>query len=265
MKSRRAPKIVALVVAVLAALAAVAVFALRASARKHGPAEPVAGAVDTWRVHNGFVDLYAAKTDDGVLVFDTGADATGGALDALLAPTGGRRSRARVVFLTHGHFDHIAAVPLLAGTPVYAGRGDAALMRGEGGKLPVLTRLLAWIFAVPPVLSPPVLDKEVEIPVSNGRESVVALPAPGHTAGSFLYFFRGVLFVGDAIDVRKGALALPEEGASEDPPAVRRTIADLPRLLTGLTVNTVCTGHGGCTPPAATRALLDDLVRQAAP
>jgi hydroxyacylglutathione hydrolase len=260
---RRLPKILGMVAVALALLVVAGLLLLRSSAGRHGAAVPVAGASGVWHVRNEFVDLYAARCDDGVLLFDTGADARGGAVDALLAAAGGTRERVRAVFLSHGHFDHIAAVRLLAGAAVYAGAGDALLLRGQGGKRPFATRLLAWLFRVPPLSVPALLHERLDVLVPGGRERVVALPFPGHTAGSFGYLFRGVLFAGDALEFKDGALAPPSPGMCEDPAAARRSIAALPALLEATAVRTICTGHGGCTPPAATAALVADLVERA--
>jgi glyoxylase-like metal-dependent hydrolase (beta-lactamase superfamily II) len=259
----RLTRILAVVALGLALLAVVAVLGLRSTAGRHGPVEAVAGTSGAWRVRNAFVDLYAVRADDGVLLFDAGADVRGRGLDALLAAAGSNRDGVRALFLTHGHFDHIAGVPLVAGAAVYAGAADAALLRGQGGKSALVTGLLARIFRVPPLAVPAVLHRRLDVLVSGGRERVVAIPFAGHTAGSFVYLFRGVLYAGDALELRDGILVPPSPGMCEDPAAARRAIAALPALLRGAEVTTICTGHGGCTPPAATATLLADLVRRA--
>jgi glyoxylase-like metal-dependent hydrolase (beta-lactamase superfamily II) len=259
----RVARVLGVVAVGVALLAVIGVLVLRTSAGRHGPVEPVAGTSGAWHVRNAFVDLYAVKADDGVLLFDAGVDVRGRALDALLAAAGSGRDGVRSVFLTHGHFDHLAGVPLLSGAAIYAGAGDAALLRGHGGKSPFVTGLLAWIFRVPPLGGPAVLQKRLDVLVSGGRERVMAIPFRGHTAGSFVYLFRGVLYAGDALDFKDGALALPSPGMCEDPAAARRAVAALPALLGRAELRTICTGHGGCTPPATTAALLADVVRRA--
>ena len=262
-RSGRIVGITGIVVGIVVALATAGVFALHAAAAMHGPAEAVPGADRVFRVHNLFVDMYAARTEEGALLFDTGVDTKGSALDALLASVGANRGQVAAVFVTHGHFDHIAAIPLASGATVYGGKGDAALARGEGGGGRAVTKVLAVIFRVPTATMTDFVEVRHDIAVAGGREHVLAIPFPGHTSGSIIFLFRGVLFVGDAFNYEDDALAFPPKQFTEDPAGARRSIAALPNLLAGREVNTICTGHGGCTPPEETAALMDDLVRRA--
>jgi glyoxylase-like metal-dependent hydrolase (beta-lactamase superfamily II) len=74
------------------------------------------------------------------------------------------------------------------------------------------------------------------------------------------YLFRGVLFVGDALDFKHGHLDIPAETFADDPAAGRRSLAQLASALGDTDVRVVCTGHGGCTPPGAARALLAEVL-----
>jgi hydroxyacylglutathione hydrolase len=262
-RTGRIVRIAGIVVGIVVVLAIAGTLAFRASAAMHGPAEPVSGADRVFRVHNRFVDMYAARTEEGALLFDTGVDASGSALDALLTSVGATRAHVAAVFMTHGHFDHIAGIPLAAAAAVYGGRGDVALARGEedGGR--AIPKLLAAIFRVPAARVTDVVEVPRDIAVAGGREHVLAIPFPGHTSGSTVFLFRGVLFVGDAFNYEDGALGFPPKQFTDDPVGARRSIAALPGLLAGREVNTICTGHGGCTPPEETTALLDDLVGRA--
>ena len=42
--------------------------------------------------------------------------------------------------------------------------------------------------------------------IGFGEQKVVALPFPGHTPGSYLFVFDGVLFVSDSIQISDGKL-----------------------------------------------------------
>jgi glyoxylase-like metal-dependent hydrolase (beta-lactamase superfamily II) len=252
-------RIAAVTMGLLLLLLGAAALTLRAMRGRHRAPEPVAGASDVYRVRNLYVDLYGARAGKAVVLFDAGLDASGAPIDSLLIQMNAKRADVRGVFLTHGHPDHVAGAPLYPG--VLAGADDAALMRRQRGKGLRFARAMAAVIGIPAVDATDLLVDRREIKI--GDQLIIALPFPGHTAGSFLYLFRGVLFVGDAFNFEKGALVLPPRKFTEDPDLARRSIAYLPAQLTGLTVKTICTGHGGCTPPEKTKALLADLVHRA--
>ena len=109
-----------------------------------------------------------------IILFDAGVDRAGAALDRLLGALDADRDDVREVFLTHGHFDHVAASPLCAQAKIRVGAPD------------------------------------------------VVIPAANH-----------------------------------------RSIAALADALAGVGVQTVCTGHMGCTPPGRGGAMLAALVERA--
>jgi glyoxylase-like metal-dependent hydrolase (beta-lactamase superfamily II) len=79
-----------------------------------------------------------------------------------------------------------------------------------------------------------------------------------------MFAWQRVLFVGDALyyDLKTGQLEPGPEWMSVDAAANRRSLAALKSALGDQPVDVVCTGHGGCTPPAQTQKLLDDLIKR---
>ncbi len=287
----RAKKILMVLVALAAVLVIVVVLVVRPMGSKFDPPEAVAGADRVYRVRNNVVDFYTARlnegatdgantgantsanigtntstnpgTNTGAILFDAGLDSRGPTLDALLAAAGSKREDVTAVFITHGHADHIAGALLLPQAKVYASALEAGAMLGDSENKRPLPKILRKIFGVKPVKITDTLEGRVEIPVAGERERVLAIPLPGHTTGSYVFVFRGVLFAGDAFNYENGVLTYPLELVTEDMAAARHSIAQLSTLLQGVDVKVICTGHGGCTPPDKTRDLLDVFVKQA--
>lgn len=233
------------------------------AAGRHDRPEPVPGVSGIDRVRNLMVDLYAARTGDGVVLFDAGIDSRGRPLDDLLKALSAERKDVRAIFLSHGHPDHVAAVPLFRGqgVTVYVGAGDAALMSGRGGKNAGAAKVWKRAFGIADSTAGELISGRREVALAGG-EKVLCIPFPGHTEGSTLYFFRGVLFVGDAFNYAHDHLEPSPEKFADDPVQARHSITTLPALLQGVPVTTICTGHGGCTPPGKTAALVEELVRR---
>ncbi len=218
--------------------------------------EPIAGSVT--RLHNGFVDFYGAKNGARVLLFDSGTDPIGRGLDALLGSLSASRDEVKDVFLTHGHGDHLGGASLLRGASVHVGAKDAGLV--DGSDLPLKNRVFNLLqpwggFKVQPI------EGTVDVPVGEGK-TVKAIPVPGHTPGSYFYLWEKVLFVGDTLAYEKGVLTTAPEFFNVDPAQLKQSIADLGKTLRGVQFDRICTGHGGCTPPAETKKLLDDLIKK---
>ena len=134
-----------------------------------------------------------------------------------------RRLGVRKVLETHGHWDHIQAVPAVrdAGYEVGVTAADSSM-------------LPSYDF---------VLSDEAAIDV--GRLRLRTIATPGHTAGSMCFRLEGspVLFSGDTLfPGGPGATKL----AGGDFPTIIRSIED--RLFSGLPADTlVLPGHGSDT------------------
>lgn len=245
----------------LFAILVVAIAFLRHGRHAFDAPEPVHGSV--LRVHGQVSDFYGARTPDGrVLLFDAGADPEGRALDALLATFKAMREDVSDIFFTHGHADHTAAAALCPRARLHGGIGDSDMMSKRGPVMPQFARFMGLVLPVPAVMLTDAFLGAANVPVGGGK-SVVAVPFPGHTPGSMLYLYDGVLFAGDSMNLDKGKLTMAFAPFSVDTALNRKNIAALPSLVKLDDVKVVCTGHGGCTPEADSRRLLDELVAKA--
>lgn len=137
-------------------------------------------------------------------VIDPGAEA-----ERIRKAAGGKRIAA--ILLTHGHFDHIAAVRDLAepDTRIVIHELDAPMLTD-----PALNASLGLLRRA--VTAPEATDlvKEGDEPEFAGLKAQV-LHTPGHTPGSVCYLIEGELFTGDTLfDYGWGRTDLP--GGSEE-------------------------------------------------
>lgn len=233
---------------------------MRLGRHKFDAPEPVRGSV--FRIHGQVSDFFAAKADGRVLLFDSGADPEGRGLDALLGLMGATRDDVSDVFLTHGHGDHVAAAPLCPRARLHGGIGDSDMMARRAPRAPRFARYMDLVLPAPPVLLTDAFLDRAEVPVGGGR-TVVALPFPGHTPGSMLYLYDGVLFTGDSMNLERDQLTFAFAPFTVDTAENKRRIAALPTALPLDQIKVVCTGHGGCSREADTRRLLDDIIARA--
>ncbi|HEY2749462.1 MAG TPA: MBL fold metallo-hydrolase [Polyangia bacterium] len=249
------------VAVVLVVLPVVVVAAARMLRHSTSPPEMI-GRVQ--RERNLFTDIYGARTPSGVILFDAGVDQEGTALDRLLGALNATRDDVSQVFLTHGHFDHVSASPLCTHAKIRVGAPDVEFLAGRAPMIaPVAGKMLRAIFPPPPVETTDPLVGLVEIPV-GGADKVLALPTPGHTPGSYVFVFDKMLFAGDSMIIDGDKLDFCMRAFSIDPAANHRGIAALAQSLAGVDVQTVCTGHMGCTPPGRGAAMLAELLERAA-
>ncbi|HET6681515.1 MAG TPA: MBL fold metallo-hydrolase [Gemmatimonadaceae bacterium] len=193
--------------------------------------------------------VYAARTDSGAIVIDLGWTGTERAVRGALYDIGASREDVARVFITHAHRDHVAGWRQVGGVPVVIGAGDIALLVGDRapeGWVPRLSRRIRQ----PDLPARGDLDL---VPVTRdtlfvlGADTVFAYPVPGHTPGSTAYVFRGILFVGDAMNWRPftgWSGARPE--MSDDVTESDRSLAALWRRLPPGSVRVVCTAHAKC-------------------
>ena len=158
-----------------------------------------------------------------------------------------RKARPLAILITHGHFDHIMAAPVLAkkyGIKIYAGEADKQLL--EDSKLNMAERFLGETFTL-----------AADFYLKGGDEldfdglKLKVIYTPGHTVGSVSFYsddlmdneaFKKVVFTGDALFAGSiGRVDFPT-GNEE---AMRRTLEEVFKKMSPETV--VFSGHGVAT------------------
>jgi len=215
------------------------------------------------RVRNLFTEVYGARVGDKIVLFDGGIDTVGTALDAVIAALGGKsRDEVSDVFLTHGHFDHVQMSPLCTRAAVHVGIRDTDMLAQKTRTEPLAARWFAKVLPPPAIAANAAFIDRTEQTLPDGKK-LVALPLPGHTPGSFLLIYDGIVFAGDSMQLSGGRLDFCMSSFSVDPKENRRNIARLKEQLGGITIDRVCTGHQGCTEAGKGAALLDELIARA--
>lgn len=165
------------------------------------------------------------------------------------------------ILLTHGHLDHTFAAPALSARfdiPVYIHAGDAFQLDDPVSGLGPLGSLVAGLEWTAPQRVHQVADGEV---LSVAGLSVTAQHAPGHTAGSTLYWFpgddaaAGYCFTGDVLFAGSiGRTDLPSASHEQ----MQRTLREIFMPMDGDVV--VLPGHGGRSTMTRERAANPFLV-----
>jgi glyoxylase-like metal-dependent hydrolase (beta-lactamase superfamily II) len=208
------------------------------------------------QVEAGGALVVAARVGAKVVLFDAGMDEQGRAVDALLGKLKASRADVSHIFITHGHADHIAAVNLFPAARVYAGAADAGWLAGAETPSMLLPRLFSLIMPRMTARLTDPLHGPAEVAVGEGR-TVKCLPAPGHTAGSYVYLFDGVLVVGDVMRLDGDRLASLPKMVDANPEQNKKAVRELKPQLEKQTIDFISTAHGGTTPAGQARRMLD--------
>lgn len=263
MRFVKALLVILIVVAALGAGAVVGIRASRSKVSSLGELRP--GLVG---VTNAFgISLFAARAEAGphVIVFDTGLDPEGRPVDALLSALKAGRDDVTDVFLTHAHADHTAGAPLLTKARVHLGAADVSLATGKQQPDALLPMLMGKALQTAPIaVNAPITGAQsfpAGAPDAAGvAKTVKAFPVPGHTPGSYVFLYDGVLIAGDIMVFKQGRLEPPPRVFDPHPEENKAAIRSLKTQLENETVDVVCTAHGGCTPRGLGRNLLDELI-----
>jgi len=212
-------------------------------------------------VSNNGSYVYGFTSGDNVLVIDGGADERGDVLDALLGRLGVKRDQVTDIFLTHAHWDHTALVPLCRKARVHLGTEDADMAAQKAPQEPRGARWMALLGATPAVHVTDPISERTEIDFSGDK--LLAIPLPGHTPGSYIYIWKGVLFTGDSIHSTGSKLVFAMGVFSTDLSLNKRSIARLREIAEITEIEQICTGHQGCIPSEDSSRQLSDLIQRA--
>jgi glyoxylase-like metal-dependent hydrolase (beta-lactamase superfamily II) len=211
---------------------------------RHHATIPVAETPRIFSIRNFLSDVYAARVGGRVIIFDAGMDPDARALQLLVDSLGADLDAVSDIFLTHGHFDHVAAAARCPKARVHIGAPDADLLAHRVSPAGVAPWLFGMVLSVPAVEATHRIVGSELIDV-GANESVLAVPLPGHTPGSYAYLFDGVLFTGDALFVEGDQLLLADtKGAM---PTNCDGVSIINDLFRKHRINAICTGHRGCS------------------
>jgi len=208
------------------------------------------------QVDAGGALVVAARVGSKVVLFDAGMDEKGRAIDALLTLLKASRADVSDIFLTHGHPDHIAGVNLFPKARVHGGAADAGWLAGTERPTLLLPRIMTAIMPSTSARLTDPLHGPAEVKLEGGKV-VRCLPAPGHTPGSYVYLYDGVLVVGDIMRLQQDHLAALPGPVDNNPEQNKQAVRNLKPLLKDAQIEFVSTAHGGTTPPGQGRRMLD--------
>ena len=173
------------------------------------------------------VNCTVLSWDDAAWIVDPGSEA-----DRIVELLEKSRLRPEAILLTHGHFDHIGAVPGLQakwpGLEVYVNPADEMVLTH---------RLNCFPPEYPPIEKPANLRDARTL---AGRRGVEPIFTPGHTPGGMCFYFPGekLLLSGDT-------LFAGSVGRTDLPGGDMATLMDSVRSLKALPDDTVVVpGHG---------------------
>lgn len=191
-------KIFGLVLGVVVLAIAVAGFALFGGLQGQTAGPQLGAGID--RVQAGFSSAYVLDAGNGQFVLiDAGADNKGTALLQDLQARHGIPDNVVAVLLTHSHPDHIAALALFPRATIYALKREVRIAAGQEPYNGPVFKIAGEKNATPFNVTHPLDDGET---FTVGNLQVTAYAVPGHTEGSAAYLADGVLFVGDAVQIK---------------------------------------------------------------
>ena len=193
--------------------------------------------------------MYLARTPEGLLAIDLGWWGQSRALSDALKKLDATSTDIHWVFLTHSHRDHIAAWREVR-------HARFVLAASEEGRLFGQTAHGGWIPLWADRLRPPSLPRQGDLATTGlttdtvfvfGSDTLHAYLVPGHTPGSMVYLFRGVLFVGYAMTFsRWGGFGPAKRCFTDDRSMAARNLTALWARLPAGAVRYVCTAHARC-------------------
>jgi hydroxyacylglutathione hydrolase len=195
--------------------------------------------------------VYLARVPNGLIAIDLGWWGAERSLRGALRELSAAAGEVTDVFITHSHRDHVGAWRLVRGSRFHLAANERATFVGERQHRGWIPRTLEHLRRSD--LPGP---REVEVRTFSGdtvfafgRDTLYAFLVPGHTAGSAVYLFRGILFLGDAATYTPwGGFAPARRGYSDDARIAARNLEALWARLPRDAVRYLCTAHAKCAP-----------------
>lgn len=168
--------------------------------------DPVPG---VHQVLSGYVNAYCLRSQDGLVLIDTGTAKSEGRILRAVAEIGHTPADIKHIIITHAHPDHmgsLAALVELTGAQCWAHEIDAGLI--ETGTLPPIHpgpgMLAKLLYLSSRVMPNNVAPAKVDHWVRHGDSlpgGLVAIHAPGHSPGQIALMLAGqqLLFAADAM------------------------------------------------------------------
>ena len=195
--------------------------------------------------------IYVARTDSGVIAIDLGWWGHKGPMSKALRRLDARPDDVKRVFITHSHRDHIAAWPSVRRARFHLASEERSRLVGSAGHKGWMVRWAERLKASHLPDSTQLLTQAFSSDTTFvlGSDTLRAYIVPGHTAGSAVYLFRGVLFMGDAVTYYPfRGYRIAKAQFSDDPGAASANLALLWPRLPMKEVRVICTAHGECAP-----------------
>ena len=204
------------------------------------PTELVPG---VYRLDLGFVNAYVVEDGDDLVLCDAGTPGDGGDVRSALAELGYTPADVDRVLVTHYDLDHVGGLAGLGlDAPVYAGDGDAAMLRGDA-RPPLSNHKGLLQLAMGPFVPRPDLPIRT---VADGETvgSFTAYHTPGHTPGHTVYVSEAcdVAILGDLVRESGGGLEASPWVMSYDTDEVSDSIRSLVERAPEFSA--ACVGHG---------------------
>lgn len=190
-------------------------------------------------------NAYLVKSDDGIVVVDTGLPGNADKILSYVESIGCRPSDIKTIVLTHSDLDHVGSVARLkektnariaiheADAPRLSGEKEWRTAKGMSG---MLLRVIGIFMRFTRVKA------DVLLADSDIVDGLTVIHTPGHSDGSIcLYLPSRALFVGDALLTNgKRTLTLPRKSMCTDANQAKESI----KRLSELNYPLLLPGHG---------------------